>query len=600
MSSRLPAKAPRTVPELFAAQVRATPDAVAVAHDGHTSTYRELDDRAARLAAVLADEGARPGTLVAVLPDRSADLVVALLAVLKTGAGYVPIAADDPAKRIAQVLADSATPIVVASGEAVRTVLAGTATDARVLHLGSPQTERLLDDHDPAGSPYCAHSPAPVPPPAGDDTAYVIYTSGSTGTPKGVVIDHAALNVYLDHVRTHYPATAGRTLLHSSVSFDLAVTSIFPPLLSGGSVEIVDLLALADGRALPPGFRKPTFLKVTPSHLALLRRLPAQCSPSEQLVIGGEALLGTALQEWRTAHPGVGVVNEYGPTEATVGCCVYTVGPGHRLEPGAVPIGRAVEGTRLYVLDGARRPVPDGARGELFIGGAQVARGYLNRPELTAERFLDDPFDGPGTRMYRTGDLVRTRPDGELEYLGRTDDQVKVNGHRVEPGEIEAALAASPLVDRAAVAAGTDTAGTTVLTAYVVTADRTAVDAAELRRSLARTLPPYMVPAVFVAMDDLPLTANGKLDREALPAPGTGRPAATRTAPVTPEQELLCRVIAETVGAQEVGIDDDFLALGGTSIAAARVVTRARKAGLQIPLTAVLRLRTVRDILAAG
>ncbi|MFF2145470.1 amino acid adenylation domain-containing protein [Kitasatospora sp. NPDC058190] len=598
MPSRLSTNAPRTVPELFAEQVRTTPDAIAVVHDGRASTYRQLDDRAARLAGVLADKGVGPGALVAVMLDRSTDIVTALLAVLKTGAGYVPIAVDDPAARIAHVLADSAAPIVVASGEAARTALAGTDTGACVVHLGSPDTEALLDARDPAGSGYSAFSPCAAPPPEDDGTAYVIYTSGSTGTPKGVVIDHGALNVYLDHARTHYPATAGRTLLHSSVSFDLAVTSIFPPLIAGGSVEVVDLVSLAEGAALPPGFRKPSFLKVTPSHLALLRRLPDECSPSEQLVIGGEALLGAALEAWREAHPGVGVVNEYGPTEATVGCCVYVVEPGRRSEPGAVPIGRAVAGTRLYVLDDARRPVPDGVTGELFIGGAQLARGYLNRPALTAERFVEDPFGGPGARMYRTGDLVRTRPDGELEYLGRIDDQVKVNGYRVELGEIEAALVGSPLVEAAAVAPNPDDAGHTRLTAYVVGRAGAAVDAVELRRLLAETLPPYMVPAVFVPLAELPLTANGKLDRAALPAPEAAGPDRSAAGPTTPEQELLCRVIGETVGAEEVGIDDDFLALGGTSIAAARVVTRARKAGLRISLMDVLRRRTVRDILA--
>ena len=598
MPSRLSTNPPRTVPDLFAEQVRATPDAVAVVHDGQESTYRQLDARAARLAAVLADKGAGPGVLVAVMPDRSADLVAALLAVLKTGAGYVPIAADDPARRIAHVLADSAAPLVLASGEAARTALAGADPGVCVLHLGSPETEGLLDAGDPAGTAYSAFSPSPAPPPRHDSTAYVIYTSGSTGTPKGVVIEHRALNAYLDHARTHYPATAGRTLLHSSVSFDLAVTSIFPPLTVGGSVEVVDLLALADGRALPPGFRKPTFLKVTPSHLALLRRLPAACSPSEQLVIGGEALLGAALETWQAEHSGVGVVNEYGPTEATVGCCVYPVDPGSRLEPGAVPIGRAVEGTRLYVLDDARRPVPDGTTGELYIGGTQLARGYLNRPGLTAERFVDDPSGGQGARMYRTGDLVRTRPDGELEYLGRIDDQVKVNGYRVELGEIEAVLAGSPLVDQAAVVPAADDTGSTRLTAYVVAAAGAAVDAVELRRYLAETLPPYMVPAAFVPMTGLPLTANGKLDRAALPGPEAAGPAGSGARPTTPEQELLCRIIGETVGAERVGIDDDFLALGGTSIAAARVVTRARKAGLRVGLMDVLRKRTVRDILA--
>jgi len=579
-------QATNLLPDLFEQQVARTPDAVAVVCGDTRLTYLGLDVRANRLAYHLIQLGAGPEQLVAVLANRTADLIVALLAVLKSGAGYIPIGIDDPQGRVDHVLADSGASLIITSpGSAA-------AGAANAIVLGDHDTEATL-----ASCPVTAPTDADrVRPLTGQDVSYVIYTSGSTGRPKGVVIEHRALSTYLRHAATHYPAVAGRTLLHSSVSFDMAVTSVFAPLVTGGSVIMVDLHAAASGAAtLDPALR-PTFLKVTPSHLAVLRELPEAFEPTEQLVIGGEALLGHTLQPWRGRNPSATVVNEYGPTEATVGCCVYYVEPGDAVEPGTVPIGRPTDGTRLYVLDDQLRPVPDGEAGELYIAGEQLSRGYLGRPDLTEARFVRDPFGVAGERMYRTGDRVRARKNGDLEYLGRLDEQVKVNGYRIEPGEVEAVIVSSGLVAQAAVIARDHDRGVRKLIGYVVVAEARGLDTDQLRAHIAEHLPDYMIPVDFVVLQALPLTANGKLDRAALPEPGPahGHGSAARD----PRESMLCRMFGELTGADEVGIDDDFVALGGTSIAAARLVTRARREGVQITLMDVLRKRTVRAILA--
>lgn len=575
----------RTVLDEVAAQTARTPEALAVLDRGTELTYAALEARANRLAHLLALGGAGPGTLVAVLVERSADLVVAVLGVLRAGAGYVPVEAEDPPDRVASVLADARARLVVASRRTETVARRAAGTSTRVVIVGAGPDEREL-----AGQPDTV--PATVGP---DDVAYVIYTSGSTGAPKGVVVEHRALAAYIDIACRTYPAVTGHTLLHSSVSFDMAVTSLFPPLVAGGSIGVVDLLATAAGDPLPAGFRRPTFLKVTPSHLTLLPTLPVECSPTEMIVLGGEALLGGPLEAWRAEHPDVTVVNEYGPTEATVGCCVHRVEPGEELGSGPVPIGMPTVGSELYVLDECHRPVPDGEPGELHIAGVQLARGYLHRPDLTADRF-GWPFGPVGPRTYRTGDLVRRRPDGALEFLGRADDQVKVNGHRVELGEVTAALGAMESVAQAAVVPRQGAGGRLDLVAYVVPAPRAGFDAAELRRRAAAELPHYMIPVAFVPLTELPLTANGKLDRSRLPTDLTER------APVAPHPalhaDLLLRLFREVTGTPAADLDDDLLRLGGTSLTAAQLVTRARREGLRLELTDILRRRTVRGILA--
>ncbi|MGY1438803.1 non-ribosomal peptide synthetase [Streptomyces reniochalinae] len=575
------------LPDSFERQAARTPDAVALI-DGEEVTYAQLDARANRLARLLAGQGLGAGDVCAVLLGRSVELVVSVLAVLKTGAAYVPVDPEDPSDRVEWVLADSAARAVLLSATAGPVpVPSGDGAEPPVWRWHTPQFDEAL----------AAHGDGPlrdeerVRPCGPGDAAYVIYTSGSSGRPKGVVVEHRALSAYLTYARDSYPSVGGLSLLHSSVSFDMAVTTLYAPLTAGGTVRITDLTDARPGDGVP----SPAFLKVTPSHLALLRDAAPHCSPSGQLVVGGEMLTGTALDNWRRANPGTRVVNEYGPTEAAVGCCVFTVEPGDGVEPGAVPIGRPTPQTTLYVLDAELNRVEPGLTGELYIAGEQLARGYLNQPALTAAKFVADPHGAPGGRMYRTGDLVRQRPDGELEFLGRMDDQVKVRGYRVELGEVEAAVAGHPAVRHAAVTVREDPGQGARLVAYAVPETGESPEPEEILKHTGSRLPDYMVPSAVVLMRALPLTTNGKLDTKRLPAPDF----AARTvyaAPRSTAEQTLCDLVGELTGVVRVGLDDDFFALGGDSLLAARLASRARKEGMDFSLRDILHKRTVRTL----
>ncbi|MBY8852068.1 non-ribosomal peptide synthetase, partial [Saccharothrix sp. MB29] len=379
--------------------------------------------------------------------------------------------------------------------------------------------------------------------------AYVIYTSGSTGVPKGVVVEHRSLAAYVTRARDVYEGVDGVSLAHSPVSFDLTVTALWSPLVSGGCVVLGSLDESASG---------VSFMKVTPSHLALLESLPS-AAPTGTLVIGGEALFGAPLAAWRERHPEAVVVNAYGPTELTVNCTDFRLSPGVPTPSGAVPIGRPFANTRVYVLDSALRPVGTGVAGELYVTGVPLARGYWRQPAMTSERFVACPF-GEGERMYRTGDLVRWNSSGELEYVGRVDGQVKLRGFRIELGEVEAVLAAQPGVARAAVGVREDRPGDQRLGGYL--ARDSAVDVAALRDAVAARLPEYMVPAALVVLDELPVNAHGKLDRAALPA-ADHRSAGTGRAPRTAREDVLCQIVADVLGLPSVTVDDDFFDLGG-------------------------------------
>ncbi|MEU2608695.1 non-ribosomal peptide synthetase [Streptomyces albus] len=581
------------LPDSFERQAARTPDAVALV-DGEEVTYAQLDARANRLARLLAGQGLGAGDVCAVLLGRSVELVVSVLAVLKTGAAYVPVDPEDPADRVEWVLSDSAARVVLTSASAGAVPVPSGDGDGDGDADGPPVWRWHTPEFDEA---LAAQGDGPlldeerVRPCGPGDAAYVIYTSGSSGRPKGVVVEHRALSAYLTYARDSYPSVGGLSLLHSSVSFDMAVTTLYAPLTAGGTVRITDL---TDARPRD-GVPSPTFLKVTPSHLALLRDAAPHCSPSGQLVVGGEMLTGTALDNWRRANPGTQVVNEYGPTEAAVGCCVFTVAPGDGVEPGAVPIGRPTPGTRLYVLDAGLNRVEPGRTGELYIAGQQLARGYLNQPELTAAKFVADPYGAPGSRMYRTGDLVRQRPDGELEFLGRLDDQVKVRGYRVELGEVEAAVAGHPAVRHAAVTVREDPGRGARLVAYAVPEAGQSPEPEEILKHTGSRLPDYMVPSAVVLMRALPLTTNGKLDTKKLPAPDFS----TRTVyaePRTAAERTLCDLVGELTGVVRVGLDDDFFALGGDSLLAARLASRARKEGMDFSLRDILHKRTVRAL----
>jgi acyl-CoA synthetase (AMP-forming)/AMP-acid ligase II/acyl carrier protein len=408
-----------------------------------------------------------------------------------------------------------------------------------------------------------------------------------------VVITHQNLVNYLSRAREAYPHLAGRTLLVSPVSFDLSVTGLYGCLLSGGEVCIgevdEELPALA---AEVGGF---TFMKATPSHLPLLAQLPAGCVPTGQLMLGGEALPAALLREWRQRHPDLALVNHYGPTEATVGCLDYRMSPDDPVPDQVVPVGRPMWNTRVFVLDERLGEVPPGVAGELYVAGAGLARGYLGRPGLTAERFTACPFGGAGERMYRTGDLARWNREGQIEYLGRADDQVKIRGFRIELGEVEAVLAGLDGVGQAAVTVREDQPGDKRLAGYVVPAAAGAVlDPAELREACGRKLPGYMVPAAIMVLGRLPLTANRKLDRKALPAPEYGAGGA---APASPREEALCELFAQVLGLDRVGVEDSFFDLGGHSLLAAVLVARlADQLGVNVSLKVFMTNSTARAI----
>ncbi|WP_367042215.1 non-ribosomal peptide synthase/polyketide synthase [Streptomyces sp. Je 1-332] len=555
-----------SLPGLFGEQAAKSPDAVAVVAGDVSLTYRELDARSNRVARWLVSQGVGAERFVGVKLARSVDLVVALLGVVKAGGAYVPVDPEYPAERIAHILAD-ADPVLVID-------------DAAVLAGAESFSDAPVTDVDRVVPLELRH---PV---------YVIYTSGSTGRPKGVVVEHASVGHYLERAREVYGDAAGSALLHSSVAFDLTVTALYSPLVSGGRVVLAEL----DEQAAQAG--RPSFMKVTPSHLALLEALPGEVSPSGTLITGGEALNSEALAAWRAAHPGVTVVNAYGPTEATVNCTDFRIEPEQEVAAGAVPIGRPFWNTRAYVLDARLKPVPVGVAGELYIAGAVLARGYWQRPDLTAERFTADPYGPSGSRMYRTGDLARWNADGQLVYAGRVDDQVKLRGFRIELGEIQAVLTALPAIAQAAVIVREDQPGDQRLVAYLVPdAGQEALPVEALREHAAAQLPDYMVPSAFLTLEALPLTTNGKLDRRALPAPEYGTESSEHRAPRSPREEILCGLFAELLRIDTVGIDDDFFRLGGHSLLATRLVSRIRTVlGAELPIRQLFETPTVAGI----
>ncbi|MBA2675550.1 non-ribosomal peptide synthetase, partial [Ramlibacter sp.] len=552
------------VHELFEAQARRTPAAIAVVQGEQTVTYGVLDAEANRLAHFLRDLGVGPDTRVAVCIERRPYLLTGLLAVLKAGGAYVPLDLGSPRERLASLLADCDPAVVLVD-----------AAGVKALGDGSHGPSIALD----ADMPAWANASTERPDAAGlrpDHLAYVIYTSGSTGQPKGVMVEHRGVVNYLSWAAEAYGAEQG-AVVSSSLSFDATVTSLWAPLTQGGTVRLLPEGQEVEGLEAQVQAADCGLVKITPAHLEVLgQRLLAQGARStvDVFVVGGEALAPSTVALWQRLQPGVRIVNEYGPTETVVGCIVHDV-PQDADASRSVPIGRPIANTRIYVLDANGQPTPIGVPGEIHIGGDGVARGYLNRPELTAERFLDDPFHAGG-RMYKTGDLARYRADGTLDYLGRNDFQVKIRGFRIEPGEVEAKLAQLPGVREAAVLAREDNPGDKRLVAYVV-GDAAAVDAQSLRAQLARLLPEYMVPSAYVVLGQLPLTPNGKLDRRALPAPdGLSLAAPAFEAPQGEAETHLARLWSELLHAERIGRHDDFFALGGHSLLAMRLLSQLR------------------------
>ncbi|KOU27823.1 thioester reductase, partial [Streptomyces sp. WM6372] len=495
-----------TLPDLFEQQVARTPEALAVTGGGTRLTYAELNGRANRLARHLADRGAGPERLVAVAVPRSADLVVALLAVVKTGAAYVPIDPEYPADRIAHMLRDADPVFVVTQAETAEKLPAEPAAHVSRLVLDDPATRTLLEGQDPRNLSVDERRPSRL---LGQHTAYVIYTSGSTGRPKGVAVSHAAITNRLLWMQNEYGLEpTDRVLQKTSSAFDVSVWEFFWPLVVGAGMVVAARGEHKDPAALAELIRteKVTTAHFVPSMLGAFLQHPdaASCAPLKNVVCSGEAL-SVELKNQALRTLGGSVHNLYGPTEAAVDVTFWEC----RAADDTVPIGRPVWNTRVYVLDAALSPVPVGVAGELYVAGAQLARGYVGRAGLTAERFVADPFAVvAGSRMYRTGDVVRWSADGVLEFVGRADAQVKVRGFRIEPGEIEAVLAGHESVGHVAVVVREDRPGDRRLVAYAVAADDAALDPAVLRGFVGERLPDYMVPSAFVVLGALPLSPN--------------------------------------------------------------------------------------------
>ncbi|HEX6188340.1 MAG TPA: non-ribosomal peptide synthetase [Pyrinomonadaceae bacterium] len=627
--------------QLFEAQTARTPEATAVVFGDAQLSYRELNARANQLARCLralwpapprprggvgvgldarpnlspnpsrqAERGTRSfgaepiesgaAPLVGICLDRSIEMVVAVLATLKAGAAYLPLDPNYPMERVRFMLQDAGATVVLTTGTHASRVLSmpeacvPTTPEACV-----PAVLCLDSDWQEIGKHADENLNIDIAP---QNLAYVIYTSGSTGNPKGAMITHRGLTNYLQWAVEAYDVANGcGAPVHSSISFDLTVTSLFTPLLAGRSVFLLPdgIESLADALLQRTNY---SLVKITPAHLRAL----AEVLPPDQiagrvraLVIGGEALHYQGLSFWREHAPATRIINEYGPTETVVGCCVYEVAP-HDPMDGPVPIGHAISNTTLHLLDEDLSPVADGETGELFIGGDGVARGYLNREELTRDRFVASPF-AAGEKLYRTGDLARRLPDGNVEYVCRVDDQVKIRGYRIEPGEIETVLKQHLDVSDCAVVASETAADEKRLVAFVKNDESAQWDEKALRQALHEKLPDYMVPAAFVRLASLPLTINGKIDRQALASQsGTLISNGDFIAPRTPAEETLAGIWSDVLKVDDVSINDNFFDLGGDSILGTLILARAARAGLKLSPVQLFEHQTIAELAAVA
>ncbi|MCY7853703.1 non-ribosomal peptide synthetase DhbF [Bacillus spizizenii] len=547
--------------DMFKKQAILTPERIALICDDVQVNYQELNEKANRLAHLLIEKGLGPEQFVALALPRSPEMVASMLAVLKTGAAYLPLDPEFPADRISYMLEDAKPSCIITTEEIAARLPDGLSVPQLV--LDQTVTQEIVKRYSP-DNPNVSVSLA--------HPAYIIYTSGSTGRPKGVVVTLKSLSNFLLSMQEAFSlGEEDRLLAVTTVAFDISALELYLPLISGAQIVIAKKETIREPQALAKmiEYFDIDIMQATPTLWHALVTNEPETLRGLRVLVGGEALPSGLLQALQKLH--CSVTNLYGPTETTIWSATAFLEEGLK---GVPPIGKPIWNTQVYVLDNGLQPVPPGVVGELYIAGTGLARGYFRRPDLTAERFVADPYGPPGARMYRTGDQARWRADGSLDYIGRADHQIKIRGFRIELGEIDAVLAKHPDIEQAAVVVREDQPGDKRLVAYVVAAS--AIDTADLRRYVGASLPDYMVPAAFMEMDELPLTPNGKLDRKALPAPDFSTSVSDR-GPRTPQEEILCDLFAEVLGLARVGIDDSFFELGGHSLLAARLMSRIRE-----------------------
>jgi amino acid adenylation domain-containing protein len=575
----------KCIHELFEEQVERTPEAIALVFEDQELTYRELNAKANQLANYLRKQGVGNEVMVGICVERSPEMVAGILGILKAGGAYVPLDPNYPAERLAFMLEDAAVPVLLTQSRLL---------DKLPKHRGHTL---CVDTQWEEISQQSQRSP--VTEIAATHLAYIIYTSGSTGRPKGVMIPHQAIVNHMLWMQSRLPLNGSDCVLQKTpFSFDASVWEFYAPLLVGGRLAIAKPDGHQDAAYMSGCIARyqVTVLQVVPTLLRMLVETPEfkACRSLRRVFCGGEVLtreLSEKFYETLDAE----LYNLYGPTEVTIDSVFFPVPRDHQGE--IVPIGRPVANTYAYALDPHSKPVPIGTPGELLLGGVQLARGYLNRPELTAEKFIPDPFsDKPGARLYKTGDLVRFRPDGNIEFLGRIDHQVKIRGFRIEPGEIETELGHHPAVREKVVIARETRRGGTILAAYIALRENSSVSNHELRKFLRKKFPDYMVPSAFIVLDSLPLTPSGKVDRKSLPVPEAVLEdmEIPFVAPRTPIEEILAGIWVDVLGLKEAGIHDNFFDLGGHSLLATQVVSRLRKAlQVELPLRSLFEMPTI-------
>ncbi len=584
----------KCIHELFEEQVERTPAAMALNYEGWSLTYRDLNEKANRLAHYLRKLGVGPEVLVGICMERSLEMMIGLLGILKAGGAYVPMDPDFPPERLAFLVEDAKTPVVLTQKK-LADVLPG--IKARMIYLDAPEYHQSAMEM-PDANPEKKVAP--------ENLVYVIYTSGSTGRPKGVAVEHRQLVNYVQGISERMAFEPGWNYATvSTIAADLGNTVVFPSWCTGGCLHVISKERLADPEALADYFERYQIdcLKIVPSHLAALLAGPdpQKLIPRRRLILGGEASRCDWIAGLQKYAADCRIFNHYGPTETTVGVLTYAVNstPPSSVS-GTLPLGRPLPNSKIYLLDAQRQPVPVGMPGQVYISGKGVARGYWNQPEKTAERFTADWFsEQPEERIYRTGDRARYLPDGNIEFLERVDQQVKIRGFRIELGEIESILSEHEAVREVKVIAREDAAGDKRLVAYIVPDGKCVLPLDVLREHLKGKLPEYMIPGAFMLLEKIPLTPNGKVDHRALPAPEYTRSALGEeyAGPETPVERALAEIWADVLGVKQVGVNDNFFQLGGHSLLAVRLFVRIRKwSGVDLPLAILFRTPTVRGL----